>query len=333
MKPAEPATNSIANVLIVGCGNIAGGFDAQRPADAPPLSHAGAYSAHGGFKLLACVEPNATQRMAFMQRWGVQHGFADMRAAGAAGLHFDVVSICSPTAVHHADALQALSLKPRLVFCEKPLCESHALAFEMVQRCASQGVLLAVNHNRRWDLAVTQIRDEINSGAWGTLRSATGTYNKGVLNNGSHIVDLLRDLLGPLQVLSAGRPVADFWPNDPSIPALLCTAHGASVALNCGHAADYALFELQLNLENGSLVMEDGGMRWRIRRAGPSLHFAGYQALGEAQTVQGQYLQTMSRAVTNIYDAWATGAALASTGQSALETQLLCEEIRLLSKF
>ncbi len=325
--------NSIANVLIVGCGNIAGGFDEQRPADAPPLSHAGAYRAHGSFKLLGCVEPDATKRQAFMQRWGVQHGFADMHAAGESGLQADVVSICSPTACHHGDALKALSLSPRLIFCEKPLCENQALASEVVQGCATQGVLLAVNHNRRWDLGVTQIRNEINAGVWGALRSATGIYNKGVLNNGSHMLDLMRDLLGPLQVHSVGQPISDFWPNDPSIPALLRTAQGACVALNCGHAADYALFELQLTLENGCLTMEDGGLRWCIRRAGPSTHFAGYRALADAQTIQGQYMQTMSRAVANIYDALMSGAELASTGQSALETQLLCEEIRQLSKF
>ena len=86
-------------VLIVGCGNIAGGFDADRATAQPPLTHAGAYTRHGGFDIVACVDPDANRRAAFMQRWGVAQGFDDIKAAAVAA-PFDLISICSPTAVH-----------------------------------------------------------------------------------------------------------------------------------------------------------------------------------------------------------------------------------------
>ena len=42
--------------LIVGCGDIAGGFDLNRYG--PPLTHIGAYKYHGKFDIIGCVDPN-----------------------------------------------------------------------------------------------------------------------------------------------------------------------------------------------------------------------------------------------------------------------------------
>jgi predicted dehydrogenase len=314
-------------VLLIGCGNIAGGFDCGRPVGAPPLTHAGAYTSHGGFELVACVEPDEARRSAFMQRWGVASGYAARRGLLDSQDIFDIVSICSPTSSHHHDVLAALQLRPRLIFCEKPLSSDMAQAQHMVDCCQAQGVLLAVNHNRRWDAAVTRVRDELTAGTWGALRCAVGYYNKGVRNNGSHMIDLLQNLLGPLTLLDVGTPMHDFWPDDPSVSAQFVTPGGVPVNLHCGHAADYALFELQLVLERGLVAMEDGGLQWRVRHAGPSAQFAGYQSLVDEQKAPGNYLDTMTNAITNIHAALTHGIALASTGETALAAQKLCESI------
>ncbi|MCJ0764274.1 Gfo/Idh/MocA family protein [Variovorax terrae] len=313
-------------VLLIGCGNIAGGFDTDAAPGTPPRTHAGAYLAHGGFSLEACIEPDTAKREAFMQRWNVARGHADI--AGAIGTEFDVISICSPTTAHHHDTLAALALRPRLVFCEKPICANLAQAEDLVQRCTAQDVLLAVNHNRRWDPEIVRLREELASGAWGALRSVSCHYNKGVLNNGSHMIDLLHDLLGSLELQHVGAPLADYWRDDPTVPALLRTRDGAEVSLNAGHAADYSLFEIQLVTEHAVIAMEDGGMRWRLRLAAPSPHFPGYRALPEGSIRPGGYLHTMSNAVANLHGALHAGAALASTGDSALAAQRVCERLR-----
>jgi predicted dehydrogenase len=318
-------------VLIVGCGNIAGGFDADAPRGVPSRTHAGAYLSHGGFSIKACVEPDTAKRETFMRRWGVARGYADIAAAVAAEREFDVISVCSPTASHYNDTVISLTLKPKLVFCEKPICAGLAQAEDLVQRCAAQGVLLAVNHNRRWDPEIMRLRGELASGHWGELRSVSCHYNKGVLNNGSHMIDLLHDLLGPLEPRHAGAPLYDHWPADPTVPALLRTLNGVEVSLNAGHAADYSLFELQLVTERAVIAMEDGGMRWRHRLAERSPQFAGYRALPEGEIRPGGYLATMSNAVTNIHHALRAGAALASDGNSALSAQRLCERLRAMS--
>lgn len=314
-------------VLIVGCGQIAGGFDAQRDPGLPPLTHAGAYRRHGGFEIAACVEPDAARRAAFMQRWNVPAGYDDVAAAAASG-PFDVVSLCSPTAAHGPQVLQALALAPRLIFCEKPLAPTLAEAEALVAQCAEANVALAVNHTRRWAPDLWRLADELAAGTWGAVRSAVGTYNKGVLNNGSHLIDLLQMLLGPLQLRHAGTPVADHWPDDPTIPAVLSTADGVPVHLATAHAADCAHFELQLVTERGVIAMEDGGQQWRVRRVVASPHFAGYRSLDAGTLREGAYLQATGLAVANLHDTLQHGTPLRSTGSSALAAQRLCDQIR-----
>lgn len=326
----SPQAAATLRVLVVGCGNIAGGFDAARDVHLPPLTHAGAFTRHGGFTLAACVEPDATRRAAFMQRWGVAQGFANLAevlAACAPG-SFDVVSLCSPTACHAEQLQAALALRPRLVFCEKPVTPTLAETAGLVRQCAEAGVPLAVNHTRRWAPDVQRLAAELQAGTWGAVRSAVGTYNKGVLNNGSHLVDLLHQMLGPMTLQKAGTPVADFWPDDPTVPALLHTEAGVPVHLATAHAGDCALFELQLVTERGVITMEDGGLNWRVRRVVDSPVFAGYRVLDEGERRAGEYLQATARAAANLFDHLQHGTPLASTGHSALAAQRLCETIR-----
>jgi predicted dehydrogenase len=317
----------VHRVLIVGCGNIAGGFDAARPAERLPLTHAGAFSRDSQFRIAACVEPDADRRNAFMSSWAIAEGHATLDALQARAGEFDVISICSPTALHAEHLAGALALRPRLVFCEKPLTPTLRESEAWVQRCDAAGVLLAVNYTRRWAPDVLRLREQLASGALGSLRSIVGHYNKGVLNNGGHMVDLLRLLVGDLTVVAAGRPVTDFLADDPTIPAVLATAAGVPIYLNAAHAADYALFELTVVTSTAVIAMEDAGARWRVRRAVDSANFKGYKTLDAGEQRIGEYDRAMTGAVANIDDALRTGAALASTGQNALAAQRICEQI------
>ena len=315
-------------VLIVGCGNIAGGLDHDRPDTETPFTHAGAYRRHGGFMLAACVEPDETRRNAFMQRWQVVRGFADMEQALAAGLRPSVVSICSPTAAHLDDARAALRLSPRILFCEKPVTPELAQTRALVDECSAQGVRLVVNYTRRWDPSILRLAQTLRSGQWGAVRSASGTYTKGVNNNGSHMIDLLGLLLGELQVLAVGRPRSDHFADDPSIPALLVAENDVPVTLNIGHAGDYSLFELELVTEKAVIRMESGGLHWRIRLAEESPTFRGYRSLGDGSRQAGDLGLATFAAVSEIDRILRNGGEAVSTGINAIRAQTICEALR-----
>jgi predicted dehydrogenase len=315
-------------VLIIGCGNMAGGYDLMQPEDALPLGHAKAFSKHGGFALIACVEPDAVKRTAFQQRWHVPDGYASLQEVEAEGGQFDVISICSPTHAHAEDIQLALAFKPKLIFCEKPVTKSVEETKRAMQACANKQVLLAVNYSRRWSPQVAQLKYELADGHWGAVRSVSAVYNKGLLNNGSHMIDLLLALFGPLRIVSVGKAVDDFFSDDPTVDATLLTPQGLPIQLNVAHAQDYALFEMQIITEKGVISMEDGGARWRLRYAKPSEKLAGYHFLNSGDWVEPQDSYALTGAVANIFDALQNGVPLASSGRNALQAQALCEHIK-----
>ena len=320
-------TNPLS-VLIVGCGNIAGGFDVGRPPGYLPFTHAGAYTRDNRFTLAACVEPDDRRREEFMATWSVPLGFCSIDALLEYDKAFDVISICSPTGCHGHDLEIALRLKPRLIFCEKPLTTALLDSGRMVEACDNVNIPLAVNYTRRWDPDIVKLQTAMQNGQWGELRSISGLYNKGILNNGSHMLDLLHLLVGRVEIVKTGRPVVDYLAADPSVPVWLEGEHGVSIQLGCAHAEDYAVFELQFVFSRGVLTMEEGGMFWRERHAVASDTFKGYRRLDEGVRRAGDYPSAMLLAVDNIYRTVTQGAALASNGATALEAHRACEEIR-----
>ena len=287
-----------------------------------------AFRQHGGFEITSCIEPNTAQRQAFQSRWQVPHGYASWQDLPHQVGSFDVISICSPTGFHAEDIQAALALKPRMIFCEKPVTLQLAQTQHAVTYCARQQVLLAVNHSRRWSPEVQQLKQELAQGQWGVVRSVSAVYNKGMLNNGSHMMDLLLNLFGPLLITHVGQAMVDYFDADPSVDACLQTANGVPVQLNMAHAQDYALFEMQIVTEKGVIAMEDGGARWRFRTAAPSAQLPGYNFLNHGEWVSPQGSPALRNAVANLHNALTQGTALACTGIHALQAQSLCEQIQ-----
>lgn len=314
------------NVLIVGCGAIAGGYDAGKK-DGLVLTHAAAYRRDGRFRVAACVDPDAEKRGAFADHWGIEGRHATLAEALEDG-PFDVVSLCSPTSCHAEDLAVLADSSTRLVFCEKPIAPELADAERGIAALDAKGIAVAVNHTRRWDPVVAALKADLDNGKWGKIRSAVGYYNKGILNNGSHMIDLLHWLLGgPLAVVATGDPVSDWPGGDPTVAALLTSPLGVPVQLAGGAASDYALFELHLVTERGVVCMEDGGFAWRIREVADSPHFPGYRVVQRGEWTAGGYVSAMTKAVANIHDFLADGTPLASTGQTALAAQAVCKKI------
>lgn len=319
------------SVLIVGCGRIAGGFD-ERAADEDDIwSHAGAYSAHGGFRLVACVEPDGKKRSAFMERWGIEHGFASLDDVRASGLAVDVASVCAPTAVHAAILDALLAMPVRAVFAEKPLTADLAEARRLVAAYRDAGRPLAVNYLRRWDAGMAALKASLAADEWGPLQSVVAHYGKGVHNSGGHVVDLLHFLIGPLTPEAAFRRRFDVDRQDPTVDALLATADGRPVYLVGGDSRAFFAFEVDIVLARGRVTIEELGRVVRLRNAVASPVFEGYRNLERGQWRDTALGRAMVNAVDNVARALSDGAPLLSDGESALAAQETCHTLAALA--
>lgn len=312
------------DVLLIGCGRIAGGYDEGR-ADAIVRTHAKAFSSVPGFRLAACVEPDRERREAFMATWSVPHGVDTL--ADLTGSHFAVACVCGPTETHAAHLWQLLDMEVDLVFCEKPLTGDYAAAARLVAAYAARGRPLVVNYLRRFDPAMTALRHDMASGRLGRLQSAMGLYTKGVLNNGSHMVDLLHYLLGPLAPVRVDGAVMDYLPADPTLDCLLKTGDGATVRMVGLDRNAFTIFELDLLFDHERVRLVDSGFAMTRQRVMDAARFDQYRMLSPPEAEPTQLDAAFVRAADSILAYLNEGEPLVSTGETALAAQAVCARL------
>ena len=313
------------SALVVGCGRIGGGIVGDVRLDEP--SHAAAYARHQGFRIAACIEPDPLHRTAFMAKWNVANGFANLDEAMAGGIHFDVASICTPTPQHAADLRTLASSNVRAVWCEKPLTAAAAESAEIVEAYQRVGKSLAVNYLRRWQPSMVDLKSRIADGEWGQVRAGAGFYTKGIRNNGGHLIDLVQWLLGPLEPKQAIISRIDHDPSDPNVDAILQLSNGAPIHLVAGDARDYAIFELEIIAARGALRIERSGRSIRTRRTTDDPDAEGYRILENGQFAMVATNDAFLNAADNIYHAIIDGAPLASDGATALAAERVCDAL------
>lgn len=262
-------------LLIVGAGKMGAFFDT--PQSGAVLSHAHAFSRHPGFRLLGFVDRDLRQAARAAELWGGE-AFASIAEASARGA-LDAVIVAVPDEFH-LPVLQELAAYPvRLVLAEKPLARTEAEAEQLVGLYRERGITLAVNYTRRYLPGFAALRERIASGAYGRFLAGTGYYGKGTMHNGSHMVDLLRFLLGEMTVESSSNPVADWSEEDPSCSALLLPECGGRFLMQSVDCRCYTIFEMDLLFERGRLRLVDSAYAVEEYAVEESALFSGYRIL------------------------------------------------------
>jgi predicted dehydrogenase len=209
----------------------------------------------------------------------------------------DVLVIASPTA-HHADVLRE-SLEnhvPRVVLCEKPLAYSAAETQAMIDACDRRGIPLLVNFIRRADPGIREIARRIAIGHIATPFKAAVWYSKGLLHNGSHMVDLMSFWFGPIRsvrLVQSGRSLPD-GDAEPDFHAMF--DHGSAIFCTAWEE-HFSHYTLDLVTSSGRLCYEQGGeLFWRDAEAHPALD--GYRRLAPKPEVIGNDMNRYQYHVT-----------------------------------
>lgn len=188
------------------------------------LTHAHAFS-QDGFQLLGFADVDTKNLTKAKQRWdciGVETVHEIMT------LQPDVVTVAVSDAFHF-NVLKAIALqehKPRLVFTEKPFCQTYAEAKEIAELYKLKGIKLSVNFPRRFLPQFAALKDF-------KFNRMAGFYTKGI-HNLCHLVDLAL-LLGieniePVEVKREDINVFEVVLYGPSGKAIL-EDHGARIRM------------------------------------------------------------------------------------------------------
>lgn len=295
-----------------------------------PMTHAAAYKEHGGFNLLACVDPNVKSASDFAARWNIDNFYDSLDKCLSDIKTIDVVSICVPTSNHYEILMELLKHDIKAVFCEKPLTNNFEDSFDVINKYAEAKLPLIVNYTRRWNQTYTKLKQSINNNEYGDIKAISAIYNKGLFNNGSHIINLIGFLFGHLDVVNVGDVIYDHFEHDPTVNVTLKLDNNVQVNLIGTNSNDFYIFEMILILQKAVISIEQSGCYIRVRNANKSGHLPGQLQLENVNSTETLWSEQFCNAVTEVYESAINPILnVTSTGRSAFETQKICDNIKL----
>lgn len=311
---------------IIGLGRI--GHQFGRSASGEALSHSEAYGELAEVRVALGVDPDPEARADFARRFPDAEVFASLEEVPE-GRRLDVLSVCSPTHLHAAGVEAGLRMQARVILCEKPLASDVAVAERMVAACAKAGCILIPNYSRRWTPMLRQLEELVRPGGrLGTPLGASLRYNGGLMHNGTHWIDFLQALFGP--VAKAWRIEGPEGEEDPAESISLQWASGFTAQLIAVRGTQCSIGEGELWGDAGLARYQDGGNRVSFQVARPS-QWPGFREFGPPELLtetglRGHILDAVSEAVRLVRH----GGRPACTAEDGIQTLRVVAMVRAL---
>ncbi len=312
------------NVLIIGAGSIGALFDT--PESNKVLTHAHAFTKHKGFNLLGFVDADVEKTRKALSLWG-GIGFKNIEEAFDCG-RVDVAVVAVPDEYHYA-VLKKLSHFPlQVIFTEKPITRTLEEAKDIIRIFRERHIGVAVNYTRRYVPEFDKIRNDIQKGVYGDYLTGTGYYGKGIMHNGSHLIDLLRFFIGEIKATKPIDSVSDFYQDDKSVSAALTLENNRHFFLQSVDCRMYTMFEIDLLFERKRIKIVDLGFKIEEFDVLDSEVFKGYKNI--VKTVEkGTSLEySLFNAAENIYNNLTNGQDLKCTDEDGYKALRTCIEIK-----
>jgi predicted dehydrogenase len=316
--PAEPASHPVLGT-------------------ATPYSHASALAATPGVEVVAGCDINPAACEAFRDRWRDRwpevRTYADFREM-LARERLDLLSVVTPDHLHRDIVVAAAEGGVRAIFCDKPLATSLADADDMIAAVRERGVVMTVNHTRRWQPQYVAAREQVRAGGIGRLAQIVAHYGGPramLFRNHSHLLDLLCYFAeaDPAWVVAELEPGFEDYgtayrgdggrdpATEPGVNAYVAFGNGVRAFLS---GMKHASPELYLDLvgADGRLHVDDSAaVRIQSREEGTTHHLLAPRAARAG----------MQAAVADLIDALETDAPTQSPPEEARKTVALIEAI------
>ncbi|MAN80502.1 MAG: hypothetical protein CMF64_08935 [Magnetovibrio sp.] len=317
--------------LVVGFGQVASGLsrDPRMAAHFKYASHAAVLDAHPTFDWQGVVDPNTAALDDARATWTVPHAGSDL-AAIVDAVRPEIAVLAAPPG-NRAEMVEAMpDLKALLV--EKPLSrpgDDGADSARLAAICAERGIPVLVNYWRRADRLFRDLAGGGLTARIGQAQAVTGLYGNGIANNGGHLIDFLRMLLGEVSAVQAlgparlahGAPL----PSDRHVAFALTFADGPVATVQPLDFSHYREVGLDIWGEDGRLSILQEGI---VTQVFPRTENRGLSGEHEIASDAGTSLETtLSDAFYRMYDNLAGVAEGRAVAWSPLASALVNERI------
>lgn len=276
---------------IIGCGNIAGLLDSRDSTEV--LTHAHAYEKNTNTELVCICDPVLEHRRSFIQKWGNDIRHYDSFEKLLDSQAVDIVSICSPTPFHFEAMVLALKDEHiQTIICEKPFVQTQEELDELKILIHIHPKKILINFMRRFDPSIQRLHHLIETRDFGQVLCFNGKFTKGLYHNGSHMLELIEHLCGDILSLSTDDAIQT---EDDFYGTFFLKCSDTQGVLQNFSGENYALFELEIILSKGRILIKDAGHTVYVEGIEPSQKYKGYFDLKPHQTLE----DTMSMNLCN----------------------------------
>ena len=310
-------------VAIIGAGRIGALLDDPRSPHI--LTHAHGYKACEGFEIAGFVDRDLNKAEAASSCWGGRafDNIAELLEQQA----IDVVSICVPDELHY-ELLLTLAKQPvKFIFLEKPAVRTTEEADVIRALYGKLPTRVLVNYSRRFVPEIRKIWKAIKTGDYGAFLTGAGYYGKGLLHNGSHMVDLLQFLVGDVAAAAKISETVDYCDHDPSVSALLTMRGGGVFHLHHIDCSKFDVFELDLIFERKRIRICELGTVIEEYSVNENEVFKGYRTLKKDAEYATEHRKAIFHAVTNIRGNLERDEPLTCTLEESFDAIKTCSRI------
>jgi dTDP-4-amino-4,6-dideoxygalactose transaminase/predicted dehydrogenase len=173
----------------------------------------------------------------------------------------DVVSVCTWPQSHAEIVCRAAAAGVKGILCEKPMALTQTEMDEMVEACDRYGAKLAVGHQYRFHPNFVWAADVVRSRRLGEIRAVRGHIVSTIANNGPHMIDTVRFVLGDVPAREATCKVIRerttynrALPAEESASGHVIFADGVRLEFQTGDASP-SFFSIEIEGTNGTIVV------------------------------------------------------------------------------
>ncbi len=261
---------------LIGVSRMGAFIDNEGSTPKLPTSHAAAYEASDRTEIVACSDLRVDVMEQFGKRYGVakEHQYVDYKEMVEREKP-DIVSVATQPEPRSEIVVYLAEHGIKAIYAEKAMAASTREADAMVEAVERNGVVFNLGTNRRWDPGFDTMKELIDSGTIGDLKTIIIYDNGTLFNMSSHWFDIMLRLNNDRPVswvqahLQDGADFldGDLLPEDPSGHGIIQFEDGVTgYALLTGRQS-----EVEAICERG-VVTALGSGQWKVSGPGPMDH-------------------------------------------------------------
>jgi predicted dehydrogenase len=318
---------------VIGCGRIGMRHETEEKR-LKPATHVGAWINHPDVELIAVADKDPESLQIAREHAYCERLFDDgIRLLEETRPNIVSIATMDDGKHNHFEFVRAAAKNEvRAIVCEKPLADSIEIGEQMVHVCKQVGVMLFVNHIRRFDPALQRVREEIASGSLGKVYQVSGWYAIGLYHMGTHLIDFLHFLFGNTEWVSGATnfEVKAAVEGDNCVDALMRLPESVTATIQSVSVNKYSMFEVRILGEKGEIFIRDLGNTIERTPVRPSRIYDRFfeldPALREREvSTEMSYFASLARHVVDCLNGRSTPI---SSGEDALKTLRVLAALR-----